>query len=213
VDNDITGNSRGISLWESSFNCVFGNNFVNNSIQVRDSGADYPDWHISMNSWDDGSKGNFWSDYSGSDVYGDCIGDVPYVVYEGNQDNYPLMAPVVREPIAPLHVSVFNPINSTYNDTSVHLVFAVDKQVEWVGYSLDRQENVTAAGNVTLAGLSDGVHTLTVYANDTFGFTGASETIVFTVATFPTNLVAAIIVVTTAVVAIGLLFYFKKRKH
>jgi hypothetical protein len=96
---------------------------------------------------------------------------------------------------------------------NVLLDFVVDKQAAWMGYSLDEQDSITVTGNVTLASLSDGVHTVTVYANDTFGFTGASETIVFTVATFPTTLVAAIIVAITAVVAAGLLFYFKKRKQ
>lgn len=48
----------------------------------------------SINSWDNGSKGNYWIGYDGSDADGDCIGDTPYYLYENNQDNYPLMNPV-----------------------------------------------------------------------------------------------------------------------
>jgi len=50
-----------------------------------------------------------------------------------------------------------------------------------VGYSLDGEDNVTIAGNTTLAGMSDGTHNLVVYAEDIAGDVGASETIAFTV--------------------------------
>jgi parallel beta-helix repeat protein len=48
----------------------------------------------SSNHWDNGEKGNYWSDYKGSDSNGDGIGDTAYYLYENNQDNYPLMNPV-----------------------------------------------------------------------------------------------------------------------
>jgi parallel beta-helix repeat protein len=215
VDNDIVDNGQGISLWESSFNFVYGNNFVNNSRQVRDAGADFPAIvAISMNSWDDGSVGNFWSDYSGSDADGDGVGDRPYVVYTDNRDYFPLVAPLVRELPFPPSVSVLSPTNGSSVSASVPLDFSVDKQVAWMGYSLDGQDNVTVAGNGTLSGLPDGVHMLTVYANDTFGFTGASETVTFTVDTpepFPTTLVISAVVVAVVVCA-GLLLYFTKFK-
>jgi parallel beta-helix repeat protein len=40
-----------------------------------------------------GYLGNYWNDYNGSDTNGDGIGDVPHVIDENNQDNYPLMNP------------------------------------------------------------------------------------------------------------------------
>ena len=43
--------------------------------------------------------------------------------------------------------------------------------------------NETVAGNTTLTELSDGIHIVTVYANDTAGNTGSSETVYFTVDT------------------------------
>jgi parallel beta-helix repeat protein len=174
------------------------------------------------NLWDDGEVGNYWSDYGGKDVDGDGVGDTPYVIDDLNQDNYPLMAPAVISeapvelpdlPAAP-SVALLNPVNMTYSDVSVPLDFMVDKQAAWMGYSLDGQDNVTVTENVTLTGLSDGVHTVTVYANDTFGFMGVSETVAFTVATFPTMLVTVAVAVTAAaVVSAGLLVYFKKRKR
>jgi len=47
----------------------------------------------SINFWDNGFEGNFWSSYNGSDVNGDGIGDVPYVIDANNVDCYPLMKP------------------------------------------------------------------------------------------------------------------------
>jgi N-acetylneuraminic acid mutarotase len=110
-------------------------------------------------------------------------------------------------------IDVFSPLSQVYNESDVSLVFTVNKQVNWMGYSLDGQENVTVSGNTTLSGLTNGLHNITVYAKDTFGNEGASETISFTVEEpFPTTLVVASIA-TVATIAVGLLVYFKKRKR
>ncbi len=86
----------------------------------------------------------------------------------------------VAEAAAP-QVTIISPENKTYLTPYVHLVFAVDEEVSWMGYSLDFQENVTITGNVTLPELTEGVHNVIVFANDTLGFMGASERVYFTV--------------------------------
>ena len=43
------------------------------------------------NSWDNGSFGNYWSDYKGSDANSDGIDDSLYYINSNNQDNYPLI--------------------------------------------------------------------------------------------------------------------------
>jgi hypothetical protein len=63
----------------------------------------------------------------------------------------------------------------------VPLNFTVNEPASWTGYSLDGQDNVTFAGNMTLPELSVGSHTLTLYANDTAGKPAASETVHFIV--------------------------------
>jgi len=115
-NNSLTGNSIskndvgielsryslwGILVWYSSNNLIFHNNFINNTRQVESDG--------SLNTWDDGypSGGNYWSDYTGIDLYSgpyqnetgsDGIGDTPYIIDENSKDNYPLMKPWTPTP-------------------------------------------------------------------------------------------------------------------
>jgi hypothetical protein len=114
----------------------------------------------------------------------------------------------------PPAIVVVSPENKTYNVTDFSLAFTLNKPAVWMCYSLDGQENVTVSGNTTLSGLSNGLHSLVVYANDTFGNMGASENVNFTVATpetFPTILLIGFVIVAVAVVGFGLLVYLKKR--
>jgi hypothetical protein len=118
----------------------------------------------------------------------------------------------------PLVVSVVSPENKTYAANNVSLAFTLNKPAVWMGYSLDGQETVTVTGNTTLNALSNGLHNITVCAKDEFENTGASETISFSVDVpeppeyFPTILVIAPFA-SVAVVGVGLLVYFKKRKR
>jgi hypothetical protein len=103
--------------------------------------------------------------------------------------------------------------NKTYNQDNLPLNFTVDEPTSWIGYCLDGQVNVTITENFTLTELPSGSHTLTIYANDTVGNMGTFSTIAFSVAEpFPTTLVVASVVL-VAVIGIGLLVYFKKRKR
>jgi hypothetical protein len=110
-------------------------------------------------------------------------------------------------------ITVLSLEKQTFYTSSVPLNFTVNELTTQIKYSLDGQENATIAGNETLTNLPYGDHNIIVFATDEAGNTGASETITFTVAVpFLTALVIAS-VITVAVVGIGLLVYFKKRKH
>jgi hypothetical protein len=100
VGNMIADNKVGIytleifSQGEIHNNRIYHNNFINNTENVQnemipegfdDAGA--------VNIWDNGTAGNYWSNYNGTDTNGDGIGDTPYIINEDNQDNYPLMEP------------------------------------------------------------------------------------------------------------------------
>ena len=116
--------------------------------------------------------------------------------------------------ITPLNITSLSPENKTYTANDIPLSFSLSKPANRIGYSMDGQANITIDGNSTLTGLSNGSHTLTIYANDTYGNTAAPQTITFTInqpASFPTTEAAA---TTTAIVIVaGGLIYFMKRKH
>ena len=86
-----------------------------------------------------------------------------------------------RNDTAPPTMTLLSPENKTYTTTSIPLTFTPNETTSWIGYSLDNQANVTITGNTTLTGLSEGTHSITVYANDTSGNMGASEIVYFTV--------------------------------
>lgn len=93
------------------------------------------------------------------------------------------------------------------------LSFTVDEEASWVGYSLDNQANVTVTDAAVLGDLPFGSHNVTVYAEDDAGNMGASETLYFTITEpLPLPLVLASTGAASAV-GVGLLVYFKKRKH
>jgi parallel beta-helix repeat protein len=81
----------GVRLWSSGNNQFYFNNFINNGENINVS-------NDNQNVWDNGEVGNYWDDYSGVDFDEDGVGDTPYVIKNGdNDDNYPLMEPVSPE--------------------------------------------------------------------------------------------------------------------
>jgi hypothetical protein len=123
-------------------------------------------------------------------------------------------------------VEVLSPQDTSYNATALPLDFTVDEPSSWLAYSLDNQANITIDGNTTLLELTEGLHSITVFANDTVGNTGASQTINFSIlssptptpepeqqAPFPTILATMASGVFIAIVGLGSLAYFKKHKH
>jgi len=90
--------------------------------------------------------------------------------------------------IRPPTISILSPQNKVYSANNVALNFTVSEPTSWIGYSLNDQPNVTIVGNTTLPyGLSDGPYSITIYANDTFGNMGHSNTVRFTIDTLSPN--------------------------
>lgn len=98
--NTLRKNDQGIHLGShASENTIYGNNFVDNIVHVNSLSA-IESFH---NTWDNGVKGNYWSDYKGQDLGGDGVGDTPYIIDEANQDRYPLMSLIEEaSPLPPL---------------------------------------------------------------------------------------------------------------
>jgi parallel beta-helix repeat protein len=99
-NNKVSNNSDyGIYLeYDSDNNLIYQNKFMNNARRACDYGS---------NRWDNGypSGGNYWSEYTGTDIYkgenqnipgSDGICDTSYDIYGGsNKDRYPLMNPML----------------------------------------------------------------------------------------------------------------------
>jgi hypothetical protein len=83
----------------------------------------------------------------------------------------------------PPAISQLEPQNSSFSQNSVPLHFTIDKNASWIGYRLDNNAVFTLPGNTTLTGIADGPHSLVVYANDSFGSMGHSDTVFFTITT------------------------------
>jgi len=146
-------------------------------------------------------------------------------IYPENYDAYPhpvmddgysdqLIIPEFPSPDnMPPTISILSPEYNTYTANNVPLAFTVSESASWIGYNLDGEQNQTITGNRTLSDLSDGLHSLVVYATDTAENTGASEIVYFTIETpepepFPTWIVAVIVII--AVLGVALLIYFTK---
>ncbi len=85
------------------------------------------------------------------------------------------------EDLTPPVIHLSSPENVTYKMESIPLIFTVNERTSWMGYSLNNVENVSIAGNTTVADLVDGLYSIIVYANDTSGNVGPSEEVYFTI--------------------------------
>lgn len=107
IDNTIAYNHLGINILSAGDNLIYYNNFESN-IQ---SGSSLTDGSsaATVNHWDNGTVGNYWSDCNGADQNHDGRGDTPYILQQqtnhtiqgytvtvgiNEQDNFPLMAPI-----------------------------------------------------------------------------------------------------------------------
>ncbi len=130
-----------------------------------------------------------------------------------------LYTPVGYSTLRP-EISILSPTNRVYNESSVPIVFTVDRAVSWEGYSLDGKANVTLSRNETTNGTPNGLHTIVLFANDTSGNMGASQPFYFTVAaperkpySSLMEVAVSVTVVVMVVVAAVLLFYFRNRNR
>ena len=156
--NHILNNSGfGIVLNGSEQNHIDSNVFENNSIQVQSLS--------SSNIWNDGTHGNFWSDYEGVDLNFDGIGDTPYIIDENNQDNYPVYVDFI-----PPSIHIVSPFSVAYSTSDVPLTYVLEEQLSYLSYCLDGQENVTLDGDTILTDLSEGLHDIVL-----FGLNGNGE--------------------------------------
>ncbi len=110
--NHIADNKCGIYILESSHNLFYNNNLIDNQRHANiDSPTDIDDSpqapffvsEISVNTWDNGAQGNYWSNYAGTDADSNGIGDTSHSLNANNIDRYPLMDPIENAHVNPLN--------------------------------------------------------------------------------------------------------------
>lgn len=100
IENTFTYNHFGVAVAPSANNTFYHNTFIANDLHVLLYG-NMDNWRGLFNCWDNGSEGNYWSDYmakypNASEIDSTGIGNTAYpIVANGDdsviyKDNYPL---------------------------------------------------------------------------------------------------------------------------
>ncbi|MHA2245412.1 MAG: right-handed parallel beta-helix repeat-containing protein [Candidatus Hodarchaeales archaeon] len=201
--NNASENGKyGINLDTTSINNqIYSNIFIDNNagdIQARDDSGE--------NVWTNGTHGNYWNDYTGSDFDMDGIGDTPYVLGgdQGAQDPHPLMKAPCEEPTEPeINVTITIEIVITQGDSTINgNQLTLDPNsiidIEWKIETPDadkidhaslfidnKTESDSIAGDVTIISRSfsfdHGNHTIRIILYDLEGNEITSETIFITI--------------------------------
>ena len=137
--NTFQNNTIGIALlFESNNNTIIHNNFINNTqhITVLDT----------INKFDNGLEGNYWSNYQGTDQNQDGIGDTPYIIDVNNRDNKPLMGKYYEFTVTYEKEKINIPIisNSTISN------FQYNKTLRTIKFNITAKNNTTSFTKITI---------------------------------------------------------------
>jgi len=179
--NNIANNSLGIYLTGSSNNVIYHNNFVDNARQVYS-------WE-SVNVWDDGAYGNYWSDYEeiypdAQELDGSGVWDTPYAIDAANRDNYPLV-----NPWAPPDVAVFDVlplVTEAYAGQFVNITVIVgNKQTTAETFKVTVYYDNSPIGTQKVVNLGPRENITLVFVWDTIDVTPGNYTIKAEASTLP----------------------------
>jgi N-acetylneuraminic acid mutarotase len=100
--------------------------------------------------------------------------------------NNELYKPVGYGTVSP-KIQITSPDNNTYRQAT--LDFTLNRGAQWIGYSLDGQANITVTGQTELSNLTQGPHSIIMFANDSAGNMGISNKVDFSIDSVPPLLV------------------------
>jgi len=157
----------GILLKNAGNTTVFFNNFLTNAVQANASGD---------NRWYNETlqQGNYWDDYTGTDSNGNGIGDTPYNISGGNnQDLYPLMEPWQADTTPPVTALSLLPDapngNHGWYVSPVRATLAATDTGSGVDVTRYRTNDGSWRTYTSQITLQDGVHSLSYYSVDMAG--------------------------------------------
>jgi N-acetylneuraminic acid mutarotase len=137
-------------------------------------------YDVANDSWSEGPKMSTKRAYIGLAV----VTDIIYAI--GGLDGEKLLN--LTEELKPIGYGKVPPTieitspqqNKTYK--TIQIDYQVDKAVSWVGYSIDNSPNVTLTKTSSIVdNISDGSHSIVLFARDALGNIGVSKTIYFTI--------------------------------
>jgi parallel beta-helix repeat protein len=133
--NWVERNEIGLySCCGSDGNYFYSNSVIDNDKQASDSFSNF---------WDNGIIGNYWNDYNGTDSNGDGIGDTPYQIPDGdNEDRYPLMEPFENSP--PEKPTIDGPTEGRAGEEYHAIVHSADLDSDLIFYLVDWGDGTTS---------------------------------------------------------------------
>ncbi len=181
-ENTITGNSQyGVHVVQSLNNRFYLDDFTNNGQNAQDPLTNY---------WSYSSQGNYWDDYNDYDSDEDGIGDSPYDIPGGsNQDVYPLGYFLEPEPPSggnqrpTAHLPIISPNPATYGNSVSFSGSGSDNDGYIAGYnwrsSIDGQLNTQST--FSTSSLSAGIHVIYFKVKDNDGDWSSEKTATLTI--------------------------------
>jgi len=124
--NFVARNTQGVFFgWTDTGAIPLGIEISHNSFEDNQqhlSGCLCEEYNLTegVHTWDDGKEGNYWSNYNGTDLNNDGLGDTRYEIDVLNIDRYPLM----QNPVAMQTVAQAVPVEALVAGLAVVLVAA-----------------------------------------------------------------------------------------
>ena len=162
TDNTIMNTDCGAYIDnKSSNNTIYNNNFLNNTKNAYD---------LATNIWYYSSIGNYWDDYTDIDSDDNGIGDTPYNISGGiNQDIYPLVEPITEKPEA---IFTYSPSGPTTQKIIQFNDISTDSDGYISSWSWNFGDgNTSIEQNATHKYANNGIYSITLEVTDNYGAT------------------------------------------
>jgi parallel beta-helix repeat protein len=153
------------SVNNSIHNMIFSNDFISSKTKQA--------YDACNNSWDNGTAGNYWDDYNGTDNNGDGIGDTPIFIPLVSKDAYPRMNPITFEETSAVSLKVMSLANNAVVHGSILVegtATAGQQKILEVKIQIDNETEQIANGTthwqkmVNTSHYADGPHLMKVTA-------------------------------------------------